>query len=162
VEFIVSNGKDRSVTLRDAPTRERLLPWMNFLRGHAMIMRELSAELLHEHGLSINDYEVLLYLSNAPEQRMRRVDLAASVLVTASGITRILQSLEREGYVESRTCPDDGRVSWACLTDAGLEKVRAARATHLDGVRRLFVDRFSEDELAALGELLLRLPGNAD
>ena len=150
------------MTLRDAPSRERLLPWMNFLRGHALIMRELSAELLHEHGLSINDYEVLLYLSNAPDRMMRRVDLASSVLVTASGITRILQSLEREGYVESHTCPDDGRVSWACLTETGIAKARAARATHLDGVRRLFLGRFSDDELATLGELLLRLPGNAD
>lgn len=148
------------MTLRDAPSRERLLPWMNFVRGHALIMRELSEELVHEHGLSINDYEVLLYLSNAPEHRLRRVDLASSVLVTASGITRILQSLERDGYVESRTCPKDGRVSWACLTEAGLAKVRAARATHLDGVRRLFLDRFSDDELATLGDLLLRLPGN--
>jgi DNA-binding MarR family transcriptional regulator len=150
------------MTLREAPSRERLLPWMNFLRGHALIMRELSADLLHHHGLSINDYEVLLYLSNAPDRMMRRVDLASSVLVTASGITRILQSLEREGYVESRTCPNDGRVSYACRTDRGYEAFRAARATHLDGVGRLFLDRFSDDELAALGELLVRLPGNDD
>ena len=67
---------------------------MNFVRGHALIMRQLSAELVHEHGLTINDYEVLLYLSNAPERMMRRVDLAVSVLVTASGITRILQVIK--------------------------------------------------------------------
>jgi DNA-binding MarR family transcriptional regulator len=162
VDFILSTRKDTTVTSREAPSRERLLPWMSFLRAHATIMRQLSSELLHEHGLSINDYEVLLYLSNAPEHRMRRVDLASSVLVTASGITRILQSLERDGFVESRTCPEDGRVSWACLTEAGLAKVHAARATHLDGVRRLFLDLFEGEELAALGELLARLPGNAD
>jgi DNA-binding MarR family transcriptional regulator len=161
VALTSSTGQDESVTLRDAPSRERLLPWMNFLRGHALIMRELSEELLHQHGLSINDYEVLLYLSNAPEHRLRRVDLASSVLVTASGITRILQSLEREGYVESRTCPEDGRVSWACLTESGLAVARAARSTHLDGVRRLFLDRYSDEELATLAELLERLPGNA-
>jgi DNA-binding MarR family transcriptional regulator len=151
-----------NVTLPEAPSRDRLLPWMGFLRSHATIMRQLSSELVHQHGLSINDYEVLLYLANAPDRRLRRVDLASSLLVTASGITRILQSLEREGLVESRTCPDDGRVSWACLTDAGLTKLKGARTTHLDGVARLFLDRFSERELARLGALLQRLPGNAD
>jgi DNA-binding MarR family transcriptional regulator len=146
------------MSVRELPTRERLLPWMNFLRAHALIMRELSRELVQEHGLTINDYEVLLYLSNAPERMMRRVDLAASVLVTASGITRILQSLEREGFVESRTCPDDARVSFACLTQAGYDKLQAARRTHLDGVERLFLQRFDEAELQALGRLMLKLP----
>jgi DNA-binding MarR family transcriptional regulator len=148
------------MTLTELPAGQRLVPWMNFLRGHAVIMRELSAELVRDHGLTINDYEVLLYLSNAPDRMMRRVDLAASVLVTASGITRILQGLERDGLVESRNCPNDARVSYACLTAAGLEKFTSARRTHLEGVARLFVDRFSADELAALGELMLRLPGN--
>jgi DNA-binding MarR family transcriptional regulator len=143
------------------PTRERLVPWMNFLRGHAVIMRELSAELVRDHGLTINDYEVLLYLSNAPDRMMRRVDLAASVLVTASGITRILQGLEREGLVESRNCPKDARVSYACLTEPGLEKLTEARRTHLEGVRRLFLDCFSDEELETLGELVARLPGNS-
>jgi DNA-binding MarR family transcriptional regulator len=149
------------MTLGETPTRERLFPWMNFLRGHAVIMRELSAELVQDHGLTINDYEVLLHLSNAPERMMRRVDLAASVLVTASGITRILQGLEREGLVESRNCDKDARVSYACLTAAGLEKLTEARQTHLEGVRRLFLDRFSENELETLGELVARLPGNS-
>jgi DNA-binding MarR family transcriptional regulator len=123
-------------------------------------MRQLSADLVRDHDLTINDYEVLLYLSKAPDRMMRRVDLAASVLVTASGITRILQALEREGFVESRNCPNDARVSHACLTAVGYEKLLAARRTHLEGVRRLFLDRFSEAELETLGELLLRLPGN--
>jgi DNA-binding MarR family transcriptional regulator len=88
------------MSVRELPTRERLLPWMNFLRGHALIMRQLSAELVRDHELTLNDYEVLLHLSNAPDRMMRRVDLASSVLVTASGITRILHGLEREGWVE--------------------------------------------------------------
>jgi DNA-binding MarR family transcriptional regulator len=138
----------------------RLHAWMVFVRGHSVIMRELSAELVREHGLTINDYEVLLYLAGAPERRMRRVDLAASVLVTASGITRILQGLEREGLVESLDCDQDRRVTYACLTDAGLQRFRAARTTHLEGVDRLFLDRFDPAERELLGRLLLRLPGN--
>jgi DNA-binding MarR family transcriptional regulator len=137
----------------------RLHSWMYFLRAHSVIMRELSAELVREHDLTINDYEVLLYLANAPDRRMRRVDLATSVLVTASGITRILQGLEREGLVESATCDSDRRVSYACLTDAGLERFEAARATHLDGVDRLFLDRLDPDERELLARVFRRLSG---
>lgn len=93
---------------------------------------------------------------------MRRVDLASSLLVTASGITRILQGLEREGLVEKQTCPTDARVSYACLTEAGLAKLLEARQTHLDGVCRLFLDRYSDEELGTMAELLARLPGNCD
>jgi DNA-binding MarR family transcriptional regulator len=123
-------------------------------------MRQLSAELVCDHGLTINDYEVLLYLSHAPERMMRRVDLAASVLVTASGITRILKGLEREGLVAKKTSATDARVSYACLTDEGQERLLDARRTHLEGVNRLFLDRFSDAELATLGDLFGKLPGN--
>ena len=125
-----------------------------------MIMRELSAELVRGHGLTINDYEVLLFLSKAPERRMRRVDLANSVLVTASGITRILQGLERDGLVASEQCESDRRVTYACLTDDGYERFAAARATHLDGVRRLFLDRVDDEEHEVLARVLRRLGGS--
>ena len=133
---------------------------MRFLRAHAAVTRELSVELEREHGLTINDYEVLLHLSRAPERMMRRVDLAQSVILTASGITRLLDGLERAGFVCKVRCETDGRVSYAHLTDAGLEQLRAAARTHLAGVRRLYLDRFDEDERAAIAELLGRLPGN--
>jgi DNA-binding MarR family transcriptional regulator len=135
--------------------------WVRFLRAHAAVTRELSAELVREHGLTINDYEVLLHLSRAPERMLRRVDLAERVLLTASGITRLLDGLERAGHVEKRACAEDGRVSYARLTDAGLEKLRAAGVTHLDGVSRLYLGRFDADERETLAALLDRLPGNA-
>ncbi|HET8607461.1 MAG TPA: MarR family transcriptional regulator [Gaiellaceae bacterium] len=133
---------------------------MRFLRAHAAVTRALSAELVREHGLTINDYEVLLHLSRAPERRLRRVDLAERVVLTASGITRLLDGLEREGFVAKRSCPEDGRVSYAFLTEAGIEKLRSAAETHLEGVSRLFLEHFDEDERRALAELLDRLPGN--
>lgn len=138
-----------------------LAAWVRFLRAHAAVTRELSADLVRAHGLTINDYEVLLHLSRAPERRLRRVDLADRVLLTASGITRLLDGLERGGLVEKQSCPNDGRVSYARLTDAGLAKLREAAQTHLAGVDRLFLARFDEDERASLAELLDRLPGNA-
>ena len=140
-------------------TQKRQLDgWVAFLRAHAAITRELSAQLQREHGLTLNDYEVLLHLSRAEDGRMRRVDLAEQVVLTASGITRLLEGLERSGYVCKETCPSDARVSYAKLTDDGAAKLRAAADTHLRGIDEQFLSRYSEPELATLAELLGRLP----
>jgi DNA-binding MarR family transcriptional regulator len=141
-----------------ASQKQQLGGWVSFLRAHAAITRELSAQLQREHGLTLNDYEVLLHLSRAEEGRMRRVDLAEQVLLTASGITRLLEGLERSGYVCKETCAADARVSYAKLTDEGQAKLRAAAETHLRGVDEQFLSRYSEPELATLAELLGRLP----
>jgi DNA-binding MarR family transcriptional regulator len=134
--------------------------WVRFLRAHAAILRQLNAELVAEHGLTVNDFEVLIHLSHAPEQALRRVDLAERVLLTPSGITRLLEGLERTGLVERAECATDRRVVYAKLTEAGAEKLGEARGTHLAGVCALFVERYSSDELAALSALLGRLPGS--
>jgi DNA-binding MarR family transcriptional regulator len=136
----------------------RLASWVSFLRAHSAITRQLNADLLNGHGLTLNDYEVLLLLSKAEGQRMRRVDLAQSVVLTASGITRLLDGLEHGGYVEKDTCASDARVSYAKLTTVGHEKLRAAAETHLSGIEELFTGRFSDEELEALAGLLGRLP----
>src|SRR6476660_6560743 len=100
-------------------THNRLESWVSFLRAHAAITRQLNADLLNAHGLTLNDYEVLLHLSWADGHMMRRVDLAESVILTASGITRLLDGLERAGFVEKASCASDARVSYAKLTVAG-------------------------------------------
>lgn len=144
------------------PDTSRLDAWIRFLRAHAALTRELSADLVAGHGLTLNDYEVLLHLARAPERQMRRVDLAESVLLTASGITRLLEGLERSGYVERVLCDSDRRVAYAKLTDAGLEKLRQASRTHIAGIEELFVGRFSDEERATLSSLLSRLPAAGD
>ncbi|MEP7334968.1 MAG: MarR family transcriptional regulator [Actinomycetota bacterium] len=144
------------------PTRIELEPWVRFLRAHAAIVKELSSELVAAHGLTINDYEVLLRLSRADGSRMRRVDLAQEVLLTPSGITRLLEGLEGAGYVERVACKEDLRVSYAQLTAAGRAKLRAAGKTHVTGIDRLFLDRFDGDERAVLSELLGRLTEDED
>jgi DNA-binding MarR family transcriptional regulator len=137
---------------------QRLESWVSFLQSHAAITRELSAQLQHEHGLTLSDYEVLLRLKNAEGGMMRRVDLAEQVLLTASGITRLLEGLERAGFVRKETCASDARVSYAKITDEGLVKFTAASKTHLRGIDELFLSRYSGSELATLAELLGRLP----
>jgi DNA-binding MarR family transcriptional regulator len=133
--------------------------WVALLRAHAATTRQLSALLVAEHGLTINDFECLLRLSRAEGQRMRRVDLAGELLLTASGVTRLLDGLEAAGYVERAACASDRRVTYAVLTDAGMAKLREAADSHVAAVEELFHERYSEDELAHLGRLLARLPG---
>jgi DNA-binding MarR family transcriptional regulator len=140
------------------PVPLQLEGWVSFLRAHAAITRELSAQLQREHDLTLNDYEVLLHLAHADDGRMRRVDLAQRVVLTASGITRLLEGLERAGYVRKESCSSDARVSYAALTDEGREKLRSAADTHLRGIDELFLSRYSASELTALAELLGRLP----
>jgi DNA-binding MarR family transcriptional regulator len=136
-----------------------LTAWARLLRGHASATRTLSAELDAEHGLSINDFEALLRLSHAENGAMRRVDLAGSLLLTPSGVTRLLEGLEHAGYVEKGSCPSDARVTYAILTDAGRAKLAESSCAHVAAIEELFADRFSEQELATLAELLGRLPG---
>jgi DNA-binding MarR family transcriptional regulator len=141
-----------------AQTASKLGSWVAFLRSHAAITRQLNADLLNVHGLTLSDYEVLFRLSEAEDQRMRRVDLAESVVLTASGITRLLDGLQRAGYVTKASCESDARVSYAKLTEAGLKKLAEASTTHRAGVEELFVSRYAPDELEQLSALLSRLP----
>jgi DNA-binding MarR family transcriptional regulator len=131
--------------------------WLRLLRAHATLTRHMDANLQAAHELTINDYEVLLALARAPDRRMRRVDLAGHVLLTQSGITRLLQGLERAGLVERADCPTDGRVVYAQITDSGYERLREASRTHLDDIRSLFAARFTSEELESLDELLGRV-----
>ena len=138
---------------------EAPVAWVEFLEAHAGITRELDTSLRHSHGLSVNEYEVLLQLWLADGSRMRRVDLAERLLITQGGMTRLLAGLERQGLVERAPCPDDARVVYAQLTPAGERRLEAARRDHLADVARLFSDRFSADELDRLSGLLSRLHG---
>lgn len=130
--------------------------WVSLLRAHSAVTRRLDADLVSQHGLTVNDYEVLVRLARAPDRRMRRVDLAAEVLLTPSGITRLLDGLQRSGYVRKAQCDADARVSYAVLTDEGLDKLRAAWRTHAAGINTIFAG-LDDEELDVLGRALARL-----
>jgi DNA-binding MarR family transcriptional regulator len=134
----------------------------HLLRAHAAITRELDRELVSEHGLTINDYEVLFRLSRAPDRLLRRVDLAQQVLLTPSGITRLLDGLQEQGLVEKASCDSDARVVYARLTDEGLRRLERASESHIASIRSLLGDRFSEAELQTLCGLLERLPQSSN
>jgi DNA-binding MarR family transcriptional regulator len=137
--------------------REELAAWRGLLRAHAALTRELDAELSDTHGLPLSSYEVLLHLHQAPGGRMRMSDLADSVLLSRSGLTRLVDRLERDGLLERIRCKEDARGLFAAITDKGRAVFGEARPTHLDGVKRLFLRHFTRDELRVLAELWRRL-----
>jgi DNA-binding MarR family transcriptional regulator len=110
------------------------------LEVHARVTRQLDAQMRAEHGLSVSAYEVLMFLADAPEHRIRMSDIAQRVLLSRSGCTRLVDRLVDLGYATRCAATTDGRGLYAELTDAGLEKTKAARATHREGVRRFFLD----------------------
>jgi DNA-binding MarR family transcriptional regulator len=139
-----------NTTISRLDARE-LRAWRGLLRIHDQLSKALDAQLDAAHGLQLTSYEVLMYLSDAEGGRMRMNDLAASVLLSRSGLTRLVDRLEREGYLERCSCAHDARGAFAVLTPAGREKLEAARETHLAGVRELFLSHFTPEELDVLG-----------
>jgi DNA-binding MarR family transcriptional regulator len=134
-----------------------LAAWRTFLRAHATITRRLEAELVAEHELPLASYDVLVQLSESPVQALRMTELAERVLLSRSGLTRLVDRLERDGLVRRQACPDDARGTLAVLTPAGLERLRAAWPTHLRGVSEHVTSKLSPGELVTLQQLLARL-----
>jgi DNA-binding MarR family transcriptional regulator len=133
--------------------------FVRLVRANAAVTRQLSTQLSADHGLNLSEYEALLSLARAPDSRMRRVDLANGLLLTAGGVTRLLDGLERDGLVAREQCASDRRVSYAVLTKAGRDTLRAASKSHTRQIRELLGGPFDEGELAQLAALLNRLPG---
>ena len=135
--------------------RDELGAWRGLLRVHAGMTKTLDAELMREHRLPLTSYEVLLYLADSPEGRLRMSELADSVLLSRSGLTRLVDRMERDGLLRRQRCEEDQRGWFAEVTDEGRELFERARVTHLDGVRERFLSRLTSDEqrkLAALWE----------
>ena len=147
-----------------SPTAKQLTPrelaaWRGMLETHNRLISQLDAELEREHGIQLTAYEVLMYLGDAPQQKLRMGELADRLLLSRSGITRLVDRLEREGLVERHRCDDDGRGFHAVLTTAGRRKLDACRGFHLDGVRRHFLAALKDGELDALARAWDRLRG---
>ena len=132
-------------------TAPELRAWRGMLRAHAALAKALAAQLEAAHGLQLSSYEVLMYLADAEDQRMRMCDLASTILLSRSGLTRLVDRLQREGLLERVACSDDARGAFAKLTPLGRERLAAARAALLAGVRAMFLDLFTPEELELLG-----------
>jgi DNA-binding MarR family transcriptional regulator len=141
-------------------TASELAAWRGFLRVHSALAKRLDAQLEAEHDLPLSSYEVLIALQAAPERRLRMAELADRVLLSRSGMTRLVDRLERDGLLVRDTCASDARGCFAVLTAAGDELLARARSTHLDGVRDAFLVHLGPDDLETLAALWERvLPG---
>lgn len=136
--------------------------WRGLLRAHACLAKRLDAELERAHRLPMSSYEVLLRLQEASGGRMRMCELAEQAQLSRSGLTRLVDRLERDGLLERCSCEHDARGAYACLTEAGRQRLDEARVTHLAVVREHFFSHFSEAELSSLADMWERIaPCNA-
>jgi DNA-binding MarR family transcriptional regulator len=142
---------------QDTLSAGELRAWRGLLRAHACLAKRLDAALDHAHGLPLSSYEVLHHLGDASGGRMRMRDLAEQAQLSRSGLTRLVDRLEREELLERCSCEQDARGSFACLTDSGRERLEEARMTHLAVVREHFLSRFSEEELSVLADMWQRI-----
>ncbi|RKS72469.1 DNA-binding MarR family transcriptional regulator [Motilibacter peucedani] len=131
--------------------------WRKFLRAHATVVRQLEADLLGAHSLPLASYDVLVQLVEAPEHKLRMTELADAVLLSRSGLTRLVDRLEREGLVTREACVSDARGLFAVLTQAGYDRLRSATGTHLRGVSELVVSKLDPEDLAALDRAMDKL-----
>jgi DNA-binding MarR family transcriptional regulator len=143
--------------MRTALSARELAVWRTFLRAHASITRQLEHELAADHMLPLPSYDVLLQLAESPHRRLRMTDLADRVLLSRSGLTRLVDRLAAEGLVDRQPCQSDARGTFTVLTEAGLARLREAAPTHLRGIEEHVTSRLSAEELDTLGELLRKL-----
>ena len=132
----------------------RVAVWRAFLRTHSSVLRQLERDLVAATGMPLSWYDLLLQLAEAPERRLRMADLADKVLLSRSGLTRLVDRLQAEGLVTREPFPGDARGLYTVLTASGLDRLRHAAPTHLGGVQAYWLSKFSDDELRALDALL--------
>src|SRR3954453_11015396 len=144
-------------TQPDALSPTELRAWRGLVKAHGCLVKRLDAQLEAEHGVPLSSYEVLVRLSDADGGKLRMHDIAAGVMLSRSGLTRLVDRLERDGLVCRCSCENDARGAYAVITDAGRVRLTETRATHRAGIRALFVAHYSEEELVQLGALLERL-----
>lgn len=145
-------GANADLTAAQAAT------WMALIRSHAALVKTLDGELDRAHGIGLSSFGVLAALAQSPDERMRMCDLADVALLSRSGLTRLIDRLERHGLVERSVCEQDARGAFAVLTAAGAQALALARPTYIDGVRRHFLSAFRAHELELLRGFLARLP----
>ena len=150
------NSPAASVALSESETQA----WVGLLHAHATLVKQLDAELTTAHGISLSGFEVLWRLAEADHGRLRMTDLAGLVMLSPSGLSRLVDRLESEGMIERVACPEDGRAINATITEAGRRKLSESRETHFEGIRRRFLAHFDEAEIGQLALFWTRFAPN--
>lgn len=144
----VARTRERALT----PGDPRIGPWRAFITAHALVTRRLDDDLRTEQGMTLAEYGALLHIAEAPARRLRMNQLADSILLSRSGVTRLIDRLEADGLVERSHCASDGRGAEAVLTEAGIARLRAASRTHLRGIETYFLSPIDSSDLATMAD----------
>src|ERR1700744_6097005 len=139
----------------------RLRAWTDFVLSYNRLMAELEREMQDGTGIKLSQYDVLLRLAEAPGHRLKMTELAQAVVYTTGRLTRLFERMRQAGLVRREPSEHDRRVIYAVLTDDGMERLRAASAVHLAGVRRHFAARLPDEEAGAVAAFLGRLQKSA-
>jgi DNA-binding MarR family transcriptional regulator len=131
-------------------TDDEQVAWRTFIESSWALHTHLEDELRAQTGLSMNDYHVLVTLSEAPDRRLRMGELAGRLVFSPSRITYQINSMVKRGLVRKQPCPEDGRGQEAVLTDEGMAALENAAPQHLVTVRDRFIDRLDPDELEVI------------
>jgi len=145
----------------DRLSEDEIGAWKGMLRAHRDLVVGLDSQLEREHSLPLSSYEVLMVLADSPHGRARMSEIAEELILSRSGLTRLVDRLVRDGWVERTPCEDDARGLYAAITPSGLAKLRHARPAHLDGVREDFISRLSDADLEALARVWTKLEDRA-
>ena len=138
-------------------SKAQLSAWVAFLTAQKRVIERLSAELKAEHDITLNEYEVLLHLDRAPGRRLKMKDLAANVLLTPSGLTRVADRMVADGLLARETCPTDRRSFELTLTPAGRAKFKQVAPTHVRGVHEHFARHLDDACATTLAASLDRI-----
>jgi DNA-binding MarR family transcriptional regulator len=150
------------VPIETALTETESRAWVGLLHAHASLVKQLDAELIAAHGISLSAFEVLWRVDAADHGRLRMAELANLVLLSPSGLSRLVDRLEADKMIERVACPEDGRAINATITELGRARLAEAEGTHFEGIRQRFLSNFSEAEVGQLADFWLRLAPHCD
>jgi DNA-binding MarR family transcriptional regulator len=139
----------------------RLAAWRAFINAHASVIERIEAELAQERQLPLTSYDVLVALAESPERRLRMHELADRIVLSRSGLTRMVDRLEAEGLLRRERSGSDRRGAYAVLTEGGHMALDAARPIYARGINTFFAGKLSDAEIRTITEALVRVDAAA-
>ena len=139
------------------PEQDQMGAWRAFLRTHAAVIKSLEMDLQDEHGLPLTWYDIMVHLSEAPGHRLRHQELADSILLSRSGVTRLVDRMVEAGLVRRESSPEDRRASYVVMTEQGRRKLDSAAPGHLRGIVKHFTRHLKGGDAEALRSVFDRV-----
>lgn len=136
---------------------EQLSVWRAFVNAHAAVIERIEKDLSEQRKIPLTTYDVLVALYQSPDKKLRMTDLAKKVVITRSGLTRVIERLEREGFVTRERTEEDRRGAFAILTREGKKAFLATWPTYADGISNYFLSVLDEEERKIIGKGLAKV-----